>query len=227
MGSLIEYLKKKTAKNVLEKAIQHAEKAQACVINLDKGINILLKEKNTEEANKIFHTVQKLEGEADDLRREILLDITTGELNPSVRTDLNHLMKRMDDVANCANGVARRISTVPIQFWEQSSQETIDITLIMMRDTVKCVKFVDKMVVDLLGNRKNLKEFNKQIHYLEHQVDIHNIKLRKSLQQTDYNVNSFTIFTIGNIYDIMEAISDAIEETADYIMLLLRSAPKL
>jgi len=48
-----------------------------------------------------------------------------------------------------------------------------------------------------------------------------NIKLRKSLQETKYDVNFFTIFTVGNIFDILEAISDSIEGVADYIMVLL------
>jgi predicted phosphate transport protein (TIGR00153 family) len=227
MGSLIEYLKKKTAKSVLEKAIQHAEKVQECVINLNKGMVLLLKDKNLEESYNMFKKVDSLEGEADILRRDILQDISMGELNPSVRTDLNHLIKRLDDVANCANGVGRRMNTIPIKFWEQSSQRSKDLTIDIMSATVECVDYLDKMVLDLLGERKNLKEFNKQINLLEHKVDKLNIELRKSLQETKYDVNSFTIFTMGNTYDIMEAISDSIEECADYIMVLLRSAPAL
>ncbi|MFW9898898.1 MAG: DUF47 family protein, partial [Candidatus Thorarchaeota archaeon] len=84
--------------------------------------------------------------------------------------------------------------------------------------------YLDKIVINLLGDRKNVEEFNKQINLLEHSVDLLNIKLRKSLQETNYDVNSFTIFTVGNIFDIMEAISDAIETVSDYIMQLLRSA---
>ena len=93
-----------------------------------------------------------------------------------------------------------------------------------MEKTVECVGYLDKIVRNLLGDRKNVEEFNKQINLLEHKVDVLNIQLRKCLQETNYNVNSFTIFTVGNTFDIMEAISDAIEEVADYIMQLLRSA---
>ncbi|MGQ4873136.1 MAG: DUF47 domain-containing protein [Promethearchaeia archaeon] len=227
MGSLIEYFKKETAKNVLEKAISHAEKVQECVKELDKGINILLSEKNPDKASEVFRNVDVLEGEADKIRRDILKDISKGELNPSVRTDLSHLIKRLDDVANCCVGVARRINTVPFTFWEQSNEETIQLVLAIMNKTVEASVYLDKIVIDLLGERKNVKEYNKKINLLEHEVDMLNIKLRKSLQETDYNINSFTIFTIGNIFDIMEAISDGMEVVADYIMQLLRSAPAL
>lgn len=224
MGSLIEYFKKKTAETVLEKSIKHAQKVQESVIELNNGVKILLKEKDLEKAHNIFHNVDTLEGEADDLRREILQDISKGELNPSVRTDLSHLIKRQDDVANCATGVARRINTIPAKFWNQSSEETINLVLEIMRKTTECASYLDKIVINLLGDRKNVEEFNKQINLLEHSVDLLNIKLRKSLQETNYDVNSFTIFTVGNIFDIMEAISDAIETVSDYIMQLLRSA---
>lgn len=227
MGSLIEYFKKETAKNVLEKAINHAKKTQECVHELNKGVELLIKNKDTEAAHKVFLNVDKIEGEADNIRRDILQDISKGELNPSVRVDLSHLIKRLDDVANCCTGVARRIDTIPMKFWEQSSEETINLIIEMMITTVKCVDYLDKIVINLLGDRSQVKDFNSQINILEHEVDVLNIKIRRSLQETNYTVNAFTIFTVGNIIDIMEAISDSIEVVGDYIMLLLRSAPAL
>ena len=224
MGSLIEYFKKKTAVNVLEKSIKHAKKVQESVKELERGVEILIIEKNLEKAHDIFHNVDLLEGEADTIRREILMDISKGELNPSVRMDLSHLIKRMDDVANCANGVARRINTIPIKFWEQSSEETINLVTQMMKTTVECVDYLDKIVIDLLEERKKVEEFANKINQLEHEVDLLNIKLRKSLQETDYKINYFTVFTVGNVFDILEAISDSIEVVADYIMHLLTSA---
>jgi len=221
MGSLIEYFKKKTAVNVLEKSVKHAQKVKESVIELDHGLEILLKEKNLEKAHDHFHKVDLLEDDADSLRREIQIDISRGELNPSVRMDLSHLIKRMDDVANCATGVARRINTIPIKFWEQSSETTINLVIQMMKATVECVNYLDKIVIDLLEERKKVIEYADKINQLEHKVDLLNIKLRKSLQETDYEVNYFTAFTAGNVFDILEAISDSIEVVADYITQML------
>jgi len=102
--------------------------------------------------------------------------------------------------------------------------ETIELIREMMKITVECGEYLDKMMLDLLGERKNLKEYSRQINMLEHKVDLLNIELRGSLQETDYKINAFTIFTVGNTIDILEAISDAMEVVADYIMLLMRSA---
>ena len=63
MGSLIEYLKRETALNALEKTIKHVQKVQECVKELDKGIVMLLKEKDLEKTHNIFHNVDLLEGE--------------------------------------------------------------------------------------------------------------------------------------------------------------------
>ena len=227
IGSLIEYLKRETAVNALEKSIKHAQVVQECVKKLDSGLQILLKEKDLEKSHEIFHEVDVLERDADKLRREIQKDVSRGELNPSIRQDLSHLIKRMDDVANCCTGVARRINTIPLKFWEQSSIETINLILEMMKNTVDCVQFLDKMVIDLLEERKHLKDYAKKINQLEHEVDLLNIKLRKNLQDTEYDVNSFTVFTAGNVFDILEAISDAIEAVADYIMVLLIGTEKI
>jgi len=221
MGSLIEYLKRETAVNALEKSVEHAKIVQECIKNLDLGLQILLNEKNTEKSHDLFHKVDNLERDADNLRREIQKDISSGELNPSVRQNLSHLIKRMDDVANCCTGVARRINTIPIKFWEESSKETIEIILEMMKTTVECGQFLDKLVLDLLEEREYIKEYSQKVNQFEHVVDLLNIKLRKGLQETEYTVNSFTIFTAGNVFDILEAISDAIEAVADYILVLL------
>ncbi len=227
MGSLIEFLKRETTLNVLEKTIKHAQIVQECVKELEVGLNLLLKDKNLEKANKSFHKVDLLEDDADKLRRRIQKDVSKGELNPSIRLNLSHLVKRLDDVANCSTGVARRIVTVPLSFWEQSSEETVSITLKIIETTVEAVEYLDKIVIELVEKRKNVKEYAKVINQKEHDVDLLNIKLRKSLQETDYNVNFFTIFTIGNIFDILEAISDSIEGVADYIMVLLTSTNSL
>ena len=224
MGSLIEFLKRETALNVLEKTIKHAQIVQQCVRELEVGLKVLLKEENFEKSRENFNKVDLLEDEADKLRREILKDVSKGELNPSIRQNLSHLIKRLDDVANCSTGVARRITTIPYRFWEQSSEETLKIILKIIETTVEAVDNLDKLVIDLVGERTNVKEYAGRINQLEHDVDLLNIKLRESLQKTEYDVNFFTIFTVGNIFDILEAISDSIEGVADYIIVLLTSS---
>ncbi len=224
MGSLIEFLKRETALNVLEKTIKHAQIVQQCVRELEAGLKVLLKEENFEKSRENFNKVDLLEDEADKVRREILKDVSKGELNPSIRQNLSHLIKRLDDVANCSTGVARRITTIPYKFWEQSSEETLKIILKIIETTVEAVDNLDKLVIDLVGERKNVKEYAGKINQLEHDVDLLNIKLRESLQKTEYDVNFFTIFTVGNIFDILEAISDSIEGVADYIIVLLTSS---
>ena len=224
MGSLIEFLKRETALNVLEKTIKHAQIVQQCVRELEVGLKVLLKEENFEKSRENFHKVDLLEDEADKIRREVLKDVSKGELNPSIRQNLSHLIKRLDDVANCSTGVARRITTIPNKFWEQSSEETLKLILEIIETTVEAVSNLDKLVSDLVGERKSVKEYAQKINQLEHDVDLLNIKLRESLQKTEYDVNFFTIFTVGNIFDILEAISDSIEGVADYIIVLLTSS---
>ena len=227
MGSLIEFLKREVALNALEKSINHAKIVQSCVEELGKGLTLLLKDRKPEEAEKVFHQVDIIENNADKLRREIQKDISRGELNPSVRQNLSHLIKRMDDVANCCTGVARRINTVPERFWDQSSKETIQIVLEMMDTTILCSNYLDKILIDLLEERKNLKEYSRLINQYEHKVDLLNIDLRRNLQLTNYDVNQFTVFTVGNVFDILEAISDSIEGVVDYIMVLVTSTESI
>ena len=118
-------MKRETAVNALEESVKHAQIVQECVKTLDVGLQTLLKEKDVEKSHKLFHKVDVLERDADNLRRKIQRDISRGELNPSVRQNLSHLIKRMDDVANCSTGVARRINTIPLKFWVERAGKTL------------------------------------------------------------------------------------------------------
>lgn len=220
MGYLIEYFKQRTAENAIEKANTHAKTAQQCVFELKKGFNALLIEKDYDKAEKIFKNVDKIESDADVLRREILEDISKGELNPNVRMDLSHLVKRIDDIANCSNGVGRRINTISKEFWENCSQESIDYIIQIIDKTVECAELLDDLLNALIKSREKVKDITIKINKMEHEVDILNLKLSESLQKTDFKINIFTGFLIADTLNILEAISDSIEEVADYILLL-------
>jgi predicted phosphate transport protein (TIGR00153 family) len=220
MGYLIEYFKQKTADNAIEKANNHVKKAQQCVFELKKGIHALLIEKNYENAENSFKMVDQIESEADAIRREILEDISKGELNPNVRMDLSHLIKRIDNVANCANGVGRRISAISKNFWEYISQESIDYIIQVIDKTAECVELLDNIITALAKTRENVKDLAIKINKMEHEIDVLSLKLKMSLQKTDFKINIFTGFLIANTLNILEAISDSVEEVADYIVLL-------
>jgi predicted phosphate transport protein (TIGR00153 family) len=220
MGSLIEYFKEKTAENAIEKSIKHSKKAQQCVMELQKGIHALLIEKDYDGADKIFEEIDVIESEADTIRREILEDISKGELNPNVRMDLSHLIKRIDDVANCANGVGRRIGNIDKDFWNQSSQETIDYLLQEIDKTVECAELLDDIIINLSTSRDRIKELAIDINKIEHEVDVLSLKVRASLQKTNYSINIFTGVLIDSTLTFLDSISDSIEEVADYIQLL-------
>lgn len=220
MGYLIEYFKAKTAENAIEKAHNHVKTAQQCVFELKNGIYALLIEKDYDKADKIFKNVDTIESEADAIRREILEDISKGELNPNVRMDLSHLVKRIDNIANCSNGVGRRIRTISRAFWENCGQDSKDYILQMIDKTVECAELLDDLLSALVKSRESVKGIAEQINKLEHEVDVLSLKLKESLQKNDFKINIFTGFFIGNTLNILEAISDSIEEVADYISLL-------
>ncbi|MBY8989337.1 MAG: DUF47 family protein, partial [Candidatus Lokiarchaeota archaeon] len=73
-------MKRKTAVNALEKSVKHAQIVQECVRHLDVGLQTLLKDRDVEKSHELFHKVDVLERDADNLRRKIQSDISKGEL---------------------------------------------------------------------------------------------------------------------------------------------------
>ncbi|NMC04493.1 MAG: DUF47 family protein [Candidatus Lokiarchaeota archaeon] len=218
MSKILSGLKKATTGKTIKAAKDHITKASETVMALRSAFEKMQEKNYTEMINK-FNAVSELEHQADQIRRSIILEIATSEIEENVKEALMHLIKNVDTIANTANASARIFAQVPTKYFEMLMKD--DEIVKMLRKSVDVAKLLMKMVDDLLGAGKELDKFNQAIQSIEHECDVHLSNIYKRLLDMESpQVPAFVAIQISAGLNYMEAISDAVEDTADYIKAL-------
>lgn len=220
MSTLLKSLRKNARGKVIKAAREHLNKAADCVLILDAAFE-RIKAGKIDEARQKFNALDDVERLADDIRRSILLEITNSEIEETTKEALVHLVRNIDRIANTANGSARIFYQIPTEFFGVITAH--DTLFTMLKHTVEAVKKLGKMVDKLLGDGKNIDDINHEIQVLEHEVDKGLARMYEQLMARDDQgapVPPFVAIQISKGINYIESISDAIEDTADYIKML-------
>lgn len=222
MSSLYEWFKSRNEETAINKTLVHTQKVLECVVEFEKALSFLLEEKNVDLALKVFFRVDELEHQADGIRRNILTMLSKAELTPSIRENLMHLVKRIDDVANAANASARILISMNHSDFFSLGQEVHDNMLTMAKLSVDASKKLNKMVNMLIsGEQEELQRLGEEVNILEHKIDERRYAINRLLVSNGTQIkNPFSAIVIHNCISALEAISDNAEEVADYIILL-------
>jgi predicted phosphate transport protein (TIGR00153 family) len=216
MSKILSGLKKATTGKTIKAAKDHITKASESVMALRSAFE-KVKEKAYDETLKKFNAVSELEHQADQIRRSIILEIATSEIEENVKEALMHLIKNVDKIANTANASARIFAQVPSKYFEILMKDD-DSILKMLEKSVDVTKLLLKMVDDLLGTGKEIDKLNQSIQAIEHECDVYLSNIyRRLLSMESPQVPPFVAIQISAGLNYMEAISDSVEDTADYI----------
>jgi hypothetical protein len=222
MSTLFGWLKNRNEENILNKAVAHMQKTLECVVEFDKGFTFMVKEHNFTLALDVFRRVDVIEHEADIMRRDILKSITKTEITPEIREDLSDLIKRTDKIANAANAAARRLIALKEDQIYVLSQEILEKMLEIIHVSVEATKILLNLFKKLPELApKDVLQHTEQIQVLEHKCDVLHMEVCAMFNElTDITINPFTAIQISVISDILEEITDKVEEVGDYIELI-------
>ncbi|MHA1379751.1 MAG: TIGR00153 family protein [Candidatus Helarchaeota archaeon] len=216
MGTLLEWFRTRREANIIKEAREHSKKVYDAVFELDNVVKLFCEGKYS-ETPKLIKKINALENEADGIRRKVMLDLTKGELTPSVREDLAHLVKRLDSVANNANAVARRLSLLTSDNIKPVCEELLQ----MSKLTLECIKVLNNTIeLQLGGASPKIFESVARINRLEHEVDLVNMQIKFKLLGLKQDYSPFEAITIYEMINVFENITDCAEETADFIRII-------
>jgi predicted phosphate transport protein (TIGR00153 family) len=147
--------------------------------------------------------------------------LSKAELPSSVRENLTHLAKRIDDVANAANASARMLIYMNHADMLNLDPEIHKKMLEMARITVEAVKKLNSMVNKLINAEEGeIKKLGDEVNTLEHKCDELRFGINRILVSNTPNINPFSAIEIHSCISSLEAISDNAEDVADYIIML-------
>nr|MDO8109295.1 DUF47 family protein [Candidatus Sigynarchaeota archaeon] len=218
MSKLLSSLRKNATSKTIKAAKEHVLKASECVMTLRSAFE-KIKDGPFEEGMKKLNIVSELEHQADQIRRSIILDIATSEIEENTKETLIHLIKNVDNIANTANAAGRIFAQVPQKYFDiLVKKDDSDSIMKMLEKTVETTKILIKMVDELLSGGKKIDECNQNIQTMEHEVDIFISNVYKRLINLENpQVPAFVAIQISAGLNFIEAISDSVEDTADYI----------
>ncbi|MFX0101659.1 MAG: DUF47 domain-containing protein [Candidatus Hodarchaeota archaeon] len=219
MSNLLKSLRKSTTVKIIKASKEHMRKAAECVMTLKAAFK-QIKKGNHDVALEKFDAVSNLENQADELRRSILLDLTSSEIDHTTREALAHLIKNVDRIANTANGAGRIFAQIPKKYLELITKD-LDIVLNMLDKSVEATKLLINLVDEMVGKRKNIDSINAKIQELEHDCDVFLADIFKDfLEMDEPSISPFVAIQLTKGVNFIESISDAVEDTADYIKVL-------
>jgi len=198
------------------------KKVLECVVEFERGWTIYIQEKKPELAFEIFKRVDILEHEADIIRRDLLVHISKSELIPQLREDLTHLVKQIDRIANTTDGAARRVSGIEPQHIQSLGDDILNEMQKIVHHSVSATKILFNLIKSLPDiEDKELFTITEKIQTIEHTCDVIHSNIYEKLNRIpEISFNHFVAIQISNFVDLLETISDKVEDVADYIEML-------
>jgi predicted phosphate transport protein (TIGR00153 family) len=222
MGSLQTWLQLRNEGNILNKTVAHVMKVLETVVEFERGFNLLLKEHNYKLAIEVFQRVSQLEHEADIIRRDILHQISMGEMLPQMREDLVNLIKQIDQIANTVNGASRIIINLSQDTLKTLGEPILGKMLEIIHFSVESAKILTTLVKKLPElDQKGVFSYTEQVQLIEHKCDLIYAEICRLLNQVpSVNFNPFVAIEISKFTNLLEEITDVIEDVGDYIEMI-------
>jgi len=203
------------------KAVQliqsHLSLTTRAVCELQKAMEHKIGNKK-ELAEASISRLSRMEEEADSLRRDIALELTSGEMPPLERDDLLHLSRDIDWITDWSKESGRLLLVAPVErLPENMAKKGLE-----MIDVVKETTTAVRACIDQLSEKpKEAMRIADSVERLEENVDALYMEIRGLYPTMDFSkINPGEVFLIGQLFDAIEHITDWCENTVDQVRVL-------
>jgi hypothetical protein len=192
----------------------HINKIDEVVCNL-KNLLDEFKSCNVDEVKKYFQIIFKLEREADDIKENIIRELSRGPFHPIDRDDIMRFILTADDIASYAKAAGRKLTYVDPKTVPDDIREDINKMGKMACDEMSHLKLALEYLMK--NKNKSIEETNR-VERLEEAIDeFREEMISKVLKWADkVDFVSHWLMTKEAIENI-EMMSDSIEDTGDII----------
>jgi predicted phosphate transport protein (TIGR00153 family) len=183
-------------------------------------------EEDWSTAGKIRTKISKLERDADDLKRQIRLELPGGLFMPVDRADLLELLTQQDKIANRAKDIAGRIFGRKLTLPKPLQEQFIAYVARSIDAAEKAADAINELD-DLLetGFRgREVELVNKmisQLDQIEDDTDGMQIQLRKDLLTIEKDLNCVDVMFLYQIIDWVGDLADLSERVGARLEILL------
>ena len=204
----------KRGENVLEMVEKHLELTQNAALSLYKMVEVAA-ESDQERGSAIFTDISRFEREADELRRNMVRELTEGEMYPEERDDLMELVRAVDQIADWSKEAGRILRTIP---FEKTPDSIKTATLNMSKANVDCVDVLKQSINALPKNPSKALSLADEVEMLEETIDDLYGEVRFHFANEDFPEFSMgSLILMNEFFDAIETVADWCENTADIV----------
>ena len=200
----------RSAQDHAAKVFAILEKLEAAVIHAVRG--------EGEARDRTCKEIGKLEMEADQLRRTMLLDLSRSTLEAADRENLVRMAKALDRVADWAHDAARLLSLVPLDtFTNECKRLVTQFAGILARCGRGLQGTIDAMARDL----EEAARMGDLVEAAEEEADELYIKALSILPECGKSHSAAVVVITRDLLHTFENTADAAEDAVDELRIIM------
>ena len=216
MSELIKWFAKRKETKALMTVQRHLALTTGIVEDLEKAMRASIKG-DKKETERCIQRVASSEKEADGLRRNVMDEISTGELSPTDREDLMNLVKKVDMVADWSRESTRILGAIPTENVPVSIK---DESIEMIVNVRECAVSLQKCVNSIMTKPEEALKAADTVERQEEKVDDIHEKARILLGKEDIQRAGVAVL-IGQLFEAIEMIADSCEDACDQVRVII------
>ncbi|AMM54712.1 TIGR00153 family protein [Pyrococcus kukulkanii] len=171
--------------------------------------------RDIKKAEDLLKDVERNEGKADDLRREIELMLYAGAFIPANRGDYIRLSELIDNIADAAESAAHTLIFAKPNVPENLKEELLK----LVDDSLKTFEYLKLSALALEKDVDKALDLAKETEIQEEKADkIEYEVLRKIF--SDKNISTYAKLIWNQVITKIGDIADRAEDASDHIMLM-------
>ena len=174
-----------------------------------EAIDTFLKEKRSQNYRRISKKIKNIEGQADDLRREIESSLYIHNLIPDLRADVLQMIENIDKVINEFDEVAHKFyieqPDIPVQYQAKFKK--------LIGEVSECAENMAISSRAFFRDFATVRDYAKKVYFLEHESDKTWASLKQDVFDSDMELAHKIQLNIliGDVADIADRAEDCID----------------
>jgi predicted phosphate transport protein (TIGR00153 family) len=187
----------------------------SAVEDLEKALKASVNN-NEKEAKASIDRVISAEKEADRLRRVVMTELSGGELPPTDREDLMHLIKRIDMVADWSRESTRILGATPMEDVPDNLKKS---AIEMVEGVRECAAALRKCINSMTEKPEEALKAADEVERLEEKVDDLFENARRVLAKEEIKVGAAIL--INELFEAIEMAADMCEDACDQVRIII------
>ncbi|MDA0979273.1 MAG: TIGR00153 family protein [Proteobacteria bacterium] len=179
-------------------------------------------------AHKHAHTINDLEGQADDIKKKVRLSLPRSLFLPVPRGDLLELLQVQDSIPNASKDIAGLILGRQMQF-PVPIHESLKVYTACAISAVTLAKTAMDELNDLVSTGFSGQEIDfiedilDRLHTAEHESDVLQVEVRRMLFDLERDLNPVDVMFMYRIIDLIGDVADNAQTVGNRMMYLIAS----